>query len=215
VSTASVTLDPELRRLLAEAAAWRLAGLLFERPRAGWLEEVSALASEVNDPDLRTGAAHATAAYEGAYLAVLGPGRPLSPREAAWRPRQDPASILADVSAFYEAFAYRPRAEDPPDHVAVESGFAGFLRLKEAGARAAGEDDEAAVLASAYRLFLDEHLSVFAGPLSRRLIARGAPAWLAAAGMGLTALAGDRPDPLPLLATDEDEDRFLCGGCAG
>ncbi len=42
--------------LLTEAAAWWLAGRLFERPVPGYEEAIAALASEVKDEDLETAA---------------------------------------------------------------------------------------------------------------------------------------------------------------
>jgi hypothetical protein len=50
---------------------------------------------------------------------------------------------LSDLARYYEAFGYRPRGEDPLDHVAVEVGFVAYLHLKEALALA-NEDDEGA-----------------------------------------------------------------------
>lgn len=54
---------------------------------------------------------------------MLGPGGLASPREVAYRGMGDPGQILSDILAFHEAFAFRPEAEEPPDHVAVEAGF--------------------------------------------------------------------------------------------
>jgi hypothetical protein len=52
---------PDERRI-AEAATWRLLGLLLERPRAGWHAEVAALAREIADPALNGAAQSAQAA---------------------------------------------------------------------------------------------------------------------------------------------------------
>jgi hypothetical protein len=194
--------DPAIRALIEEAAWWRLLGLLFERPRGGWREEVAALAAEVGDPDLRAAAGAAATAAEGPYLRLLGPGGDVSPREAAHRGAEDPARTLSGLAALYGAFAYRPRAEDPPDHVAVEAGFAGYLRLKEAYARGRGDPVAAEDAASAHARFVATHLRALAGPLGRRLAAAGA-SWLALAALCLVSRAGNAPDPPP--APDPDE----------
>ena len=52
------------------------------------------------------GAAATAAAHASEYLDVLGPGGSVSPREVAYRGRQDQAQIIADVSAFYGAFPF-------------------------------------------------------------------------------------------------------------
>jgi nitrate reductase assembly molybdenum cofactor insertion protein NarJ len=134
----TTTLNPnqESRRAMAAALDWRLIGLLLERPRSGWIEEAQDLAAETGDKDLRDAVQAARGATEGTYLSLFAEGGFVSPRETTWRHREDPGQILADIAGFYEAFAFRPRAEDPLDHVAVEAGFIGYLCLKEAQAAA-------------------------------------------------------------------------------
>ncbi len=189
--SAAIT-DPRLRQLLEEATIFRLLGLLFECPREGWRKEVGALSPLVPDPEI-TAAADAAReeASEGLYLALLGPGGAVSPREVAYRGMEDPGHIVADVSAFYHAFAFRPRTEEPPDHVAVEAGFLGYLRLKEAYARLRGEAEQAEVAAQAAARFLAEHLSTFAGPFADRLEKTAAP-YLGAAAAALARRTGPR-----------------------
>jgi len=165
---------------LRQAAAWRLNGLLLERPRAGWIEDVEALAREVADAGLGAAAQAARAATEGEYLSLLGPGGAASPREVAYRTMEDPSRLLADLSAWYEAFAYRPRAEDPPDHLAVEAGFVGYLLLKEALALSAGDQEAAETTAEARARFLEERLAPFIEGLAGRLEGTGGHLELAA-----------------------------------
>ena len=156
--------------LLAEAAAWRLLSCLLERPRGEWRNEVETLAGEVWDRNLAACARRAAAdASEGAYLAVLGPGGALSQREVAYRPDRDPAAILARLAALYEAFAYLPASEDPPDHIAVELGFAGYLALKRAYAEQCDDAAAAALAADGLALFRAEHLDTFTAALAERL----------------------------------------------
>lgn len=158
--------------LLAQAAGWRLLSALLERPRDGWREEILALAREVADGELAAGARRvAEDASEGEYLAVLGPGGAVSPREVAYRPDTDPAAILARLNALYEAFSYRPASEDPPDHIAVELGFAGFLVLKRSFAEQRDDAASATLVAEGLALFRAEHLDAFAAALAERLAA--------------------------------------------
>lgn len=161
---AGVILSEAARALVQEAAAFRLAGLLLERPRPGWREDVSGLAREVHDPALEAAAALAEGGNEAAYLALLGPGGAVSPRHAAHIGVEDPGRRLNRLLELYEAFGYAPRAaEDPPDHIAVEAGFVGFLSLKAAHAEAGADREALALALDARRHFVSEHL----GPLGR------------------------------------------------
>jgi TorA maturation chaperone TorD len=173
-------------RALAEAAEWRLMALLLERPRVGWHEEVMALGREVGASALRAAAEAAHGATEGEYLHLVGPGGLVSPREVAYRSFEDPGQILADVASAYRAFAFRPRTEDPPDHIAVLTDFAGYLLLKEAFARANGNRTAAETTAVARRNFLVAHLTPMAAPFADRLAVHEA-AYLDAAARQLVA----------------------------
>jgi hypothetical protein len=197
--------DPVER--MAEAARWRLLGLLLERPRSGWYEEVAALAREVQDTALQSVADAARAEREGEYLRLLGPGAPVSPREVAYRGLADPGWVLADLRRFYDAFAYRPRAEDPIDHVAVETGFVAYLLLKEEAARAAGDDAAAHTTASAREAFVATHLAAMARSLAHALAPYGASGVATAAALLAARVpAGDAA----AFAADVDP----CDGCA-
>jgi hypothetical protein len=118
--------------------------------------------------------------------------------------------VLADLRGFYAAFAYRPRTEDPPDHVAVEAGFAGYLALKIA--YAARESDAIALETTegALRRFQRAHLARIAGPLAERLSA-GEPAHLRAAARILVRRAGAADASLPVLR-EEPEGPPCCPG---
>jgi hypothetical protein len=212
-------LDGEVTGLLRRAAGWRLLGLLFERPRRGWHDEVEALARESDDADLRAAAARARGAGEGSYLATLGPGGSTSPREVAWRGMHDPGHVLAELAGCYDAFGYRPLAEDPADHVAVEIGFMGYLTLKEAYALARGDAAARRTTREAFDGFGGEHLDVLAAELPARL-ASGPPHLAAAASV----LRKWRPtaarrrldlvrDPGP--PSVDDEPLACPGACAG
>lgn len=154
-------------KAIHQALRWRLIGLLLERPRTGWLSEVEALAAEINDESLREAAKSAADASEGTYLLMFGESGFVSPREVTYRPMEDPGQILANLAEFYNSFAFKPKAEDPSDHIAVESGFIGYLWLKEASA---GNRELAELACSARNRFIENHLSVIARPLSERIM---------------------------------------------
>jgi nitrate reductase assembly molybdenum cofactor insertion protein NarJ len=195
MTQAAAITEPTLQRLLGEATAWRLLGLLFERPRETWWQEVEALSRSVSDPEIRAAADTARdQASEGLYLALLGPGGPVSPREVTYRGMEDPGRILADIRAFYEAFAFQPETEEAPDHLAVEAGFVGYLCMKEAYARARGNKDEAEVAAKASARFREAHLAALAWPVTERL-AGADVRYLALAAAALAHRSGPRPEP--------------------
>ena len=177
--------------LLKEAAEWRLLGALFDRPTRTWRDVVRGLAAECDDRQLTALATSSLEATEGAYLRALGPGGLASPREIAYSATRDPGHVLAQLTAFYEAFAYRPPTDEPPDHVAVETGFVAYLRLKEAFALATGDDDHAQVTSAAASAFVESHLSTFAQPLAARLEGR-CDDYLARAAAALLARTGPR-----------------------
>jgi hypothetical protein len=201
----------ECATALATATDWRLLALLFERPHAGWGAEAAALGRAVQDAALAPAAAAAAEASAGTYLRLLGPGGGISPREVAYRGREDPGALLADIAAFYRAFAFHPCSEDPPDHVAVEAAFVGYLWLKEAYALACGDAGAAAISATARARFVEAHLRYFAAPLAERLAGAGVE-YLAAASRALAERCG----PAPTSAWDaSDEAGDAPMGCAG
>jgi hypothetical protein len=209
-------MDDVATALLREAAEWRLIGLLMEHPGRGWRREVRRLGSRVTDPAL-AGAVRAALddAGEGRYLAALGPGGAASAREVAYADRADPGKVLADVTAFYRAFAYDPKPPEPPDHVAVETGFIAYLRLKEAYARSRGRASEAEIAAAAAEAFLADHLSALAQPLAERLAAAGNTA-LALAGQALLVRVGPPRRAVPTMRAHHWEDRSdTCGEICG
>ncbi|MFN8545192.1 MAG: molecular chaperone TorD family protein [Candidatus Binatia bacterium] len=191
---------------IVEAARWRILGLLLERPRPGRHEEITALACEIGDRELGEVVEAVGALGEGEYLALLGPGGMVSPREVSYRGLEDPGWVLSDVSRCYAAFAYRPRAEDPPDHVAVEAGFVGYLHLKEGLARAEGDAEAAETTARARETFLAAHLGAIAGGLARKLAELGASPLAAAAVLLAARVPATAATSVP--GTDP-----LAGGC--
>jgi nitrate reductase assembly molybdenum cofactor insertion protein NarJ len=152
--------------LLRQAAEWRLIALLFEPPDDAWRAEVQALGESQSDELLREAAESALEeASPGLYHSTFGPGGPISPREVAYQKLVLPGALVSEIEGYYAAFGYTPRGDEPPDHLAVEAGFIGYLRLKEAYALSRGEPEPAAVAAEASQRFLVEHLAVMAQPL--------------------------------------------------
>lgn len=203
------------RAAVAAASEWRLVGLLFERPRDGWHADVDALAREVHSPTLRAASRVARDADEGSYLRVFGAGGGVSPREVTYRGMEDPGRLLANLAAFYEVFAFRPRAEDPIDHVAVEAGFVGYLRLKEAFATSRGDEAAAEVSAAGAKRFIEEHVRFWAEPLVAGLVRAGAPHLVLAARSALerSGPAPSRPSGPWTIAASEPRDADAACAC--
>ena len=59
--------DVDAQKLLSEAAAWRLASLLLERPRLQWHSEIERLSLEASDEKLSSCAREAGPATEELY----------------------------------------------------------------------------------------------------------------------------------------------------
>jgi nitrate reductase assembly molybdenum cofactor insertion protein NarJ len=200
-------------RLLAEALEWRLISLLFYRPTPGWRREVSELAAITPDACLKLAAESAeTEASEGLYHSIFGPGGPAPPREVSYCQMVQSGQLLAELSAYYDAFAYSPRVGEPLDHVSVESDFIAYLRVKEAYAVACGDLQRASVAAEAAEHFISEHLSDIAEPLANSLEHSGV-SYLANAGVALARRAGPprtKAAGLPVLQ-DTDDSAFQCG----
>lgn len=206
------TLDKPTRALITDAARWRLLSLLFERPRGNWRAQVAALSDSVDEEELRAVARRAASeATESQFLAILGPGSEASPREVAYRPLGDAGHLLAELQSFYNAFAFHPETEEPPDHVAVETAFVSYLQLKEAYARASGDTEAASIVSDAADSFLREHLCAIAALLPVRLDRCG-ESYLTDAVRLLRARVPYAP-PVPAAPPGEVEDPLGCGGC--
>ena len=171
--------DLDVRALIAEAASWRLASLLLERPRPEWRNEIAALSREASDESLLSCVDDVANATEENYHALFGPGGTVSPREVSYCGFEDPGHLMADLQAFYDAFSYLPMREDPIDHICVEAGFVSYLFLKEAYARREGNAEGAAITNSARNRFLRQHISRSAEGIRDRM--GRAPHYLASA----------------------------------
>lgn len=200
------TISPETSVLLEEAAIWRLAGLLFECPAAGWADQVVTLACEIKEPLLA--AAAEAARREGTtelYHSTFGPGGPAGPREVSYQRGVLPGGVLAEIRDLYDAFAYRPAVDEAPDHIAVEAGFVAYLHFKQAYALARGDDERAGLCAEVARRFIREHVSRIVHPLASSLACSGVT-YLAGAAEALRSRVGAPPAQSPLKVLDEESD---------
>lgn len=208
-------LESAEKQLISEAAEWRLIGLLFECPSDAWRKEVAGLAEEIRDEDLAEAARLAASeASEGLFHSTFGPGGPAPGREVSYRSWVQPGLMISEINAYYRAFAFSPKTPETPDHVAVEAAFVSYLKMKQAFAKAAGNEDNARVTSEAEAAFIGDHLSKIAEPLCRSLSLSGI-GYLEAAGKALFERTGTDPDKkgkrteLPLI--DTDEETFICG----
>jgi len=196
--------------LLQAAAEWRLLGLLFEAPDAQWKASVRPLLPAVKDRTLRAaGKAALQEAKVGLYFSTLGPGGPAQVREAAYRRTLDLGTLMADIEAYYTAFAFQPRTAEPCDHLAVEAAFISYLHLKEAYALFRGADTEALVAREAAQEFIREHLAYIAEPLAKSLQSSGIK-YMERAARHLLQRVGPAPVELhvvaPIQPADADEE---------
>ncbi len=208
-------MNPLPKGLLQEAACWRLLSLLFERPADGWRAQVEALSAEVPDGALREAAGAALReATESMYCSLFGPGGPAPAREASCRPGIQLGHLLAEITGIYQAFGYRYAAGEPPDHIAVETGFVAYLKLKQVYAGCSGAAEEAQRCAEAVEYFLSRRLSVLAFA-AREALEKVGPPYLTLAATALCERTGAPPDGHPLdfsgLAGDEPAGEFACG----
>jgi TorA maturation chaperone TorD len=177
--------EPKVAEILRQSAQWRLLGLLFECPGEGWQSQLDELAKEAGDEELTTAAEAARGeASPELYHTVFGPGGPAAVREVSYLETLIPGQSIADLQAFYDAFAYQPALDEPPDHAAVMLGFVSYLLLKEAYAVARGDVEQVEITADAATKFIEKHLADIAPPLAR-LLESSDIRYLALAGMAL------------------------------
>ena len=210
-------LSAVVQALVAEATEWRLIELLFRCPSDTWRQQVDAVACEVKDPLLSSAARLAVAgASEGAFHSIFGPGGPAPAREASYHGTIQLGYLMAELTAYYNAFAYSPAASNEPiDHVSVEAGFIGYLKLKQAFALNREAGAERSVAAEAADRFIREHLSAIAEPMSMALDQSDVP-YLELAGKALLGRTGPPPQQMTAILDHETDKRegclFDCGG---
>lgn len=206
----NASLDSRQCELLREAAAWRLISLLLEPPGDGWREKVVALVAEVSDPDLRSAAEAAwTEAAASTYHYLFGPGGPVLPREVSHRRMIEFGGLLAELQTYYDAFGYQPQTPEPADHIAVEAGFLGYLKLKECYALACGDTEHAAITAEAAQRFFEEHLAGLARAVAPGLEQSGIR-YLECTSKALLGRAPKSAPELPAVLPEAEPAPFCC-----
>lgn len=207
-------------RLAREAAEWRLLSLLFECPTLEWRKQVSELLQDVADEELKSAAHDALEqASEGLFHHTFGPGGPAPPREATYHQTVQLGYLMSELQAYYNAFAFHPVSNEPPDHISVETGFIAYLKLKEAYALACGSEEQAATASESAQRFSLEHLANIVEPFVNHLEASDIP-YLVKAGAALLHRVGPLPKaafpPLPILQNDDQqESEWVCGDGLG
>lgn len=213
MATKTVLNERELK-LAQDAAEWRLLSLLFECPTPEWRVQITALMDEVADTELQSAAQEALEeASEGLFHHTFGPGGPAPPREATYHQTVQLGYLMSELQAYYNAFAFHPVTAEPPDHVAVETGFIAYLKIKEAYALARRDEEQAATASESARRFLEEHLANIAQPLAEHLEGSGIP-YLAKAGAALLRRVGLPPaaaSPFPILQEELQDGEWGCG----
>lgn len=212
--SAAVPIDPVLVDVLHDAASWRLLGRLFECPSDQWRADISSLATEVPDPALAAAARDALEeASEGLYHSMFGPGGPAPPREVSYVDSLELGSVMSSVTGYYHAFGYTPALRESPDHVAVETGFMAFLRVKQAFALMEGDAAHIDVAARAAEAFRVDHMATYADRLAA-LLAEAPARYLQTASRTLAGRVGPRPGPkrLPVIQPPDEDDggEFAC-----
>jgi len=201
-------------RLAQEAAEWRLLSLLFECPTADWHKQISALIHDVADIEIKSAAQDALEqASEGLFHHTFGPGGPAPPREATYHQTVQLGYLMSELQAYYNAFAFHPVTNEPPDHISVETAFIAYLKLKEAYALACGDEGQAATASESAQRFTLEHLANMVEPFANHLEASDIP-YLVKAGAALLHRVGPTPktaSPLPILQEDRQESEWACG----
>lgn len=206
-------LEQSVKTHVADAAEWRVIQLLFQCPSEEWKQQLAKLHVEIEDADLRQAAALAIQdASEGNFHSIFGPGGPAPAREASYQGTLALGNLISELGVYYDAFGYVSTGPEPPDHVSVQAGFVGYLRLKQAFADATGEQESAAIAKEAAERFLAEHLAAVAEPLSGALDHSGEP-YLELAGRALLKRAGPRPKQMFDILDQEElaESVFECG----
>jgi len=201
--------------LLREAAEWRLISLLLECPVGDWQENVKNLAKEITDSQLKTATEFAKVeASEGLYHSIFGPGGPAPAREVSYRSWVQPGYLLSELSAFYKAFSYQSNLQESPDHIAVETGFMAYLKLKEAFAEECNDQENVEITAKAAKTFNAEHLAKMTEQITKSLASSGIE-YLALTSAALLKRVGHDKDKkirqiLPVLG-EINEEIFECG----
>jgi TorA maturation chaperone TorD len=184
---------------LCRAVSWRFGSLLFREPygeRSWELRALIPLVPPVLQAAAERLAAEANARGDG-YFAVMGPGG-CAATESAYdlAAMANRGPLIAEVSAFYEAFEYPARltSDLAPDHIVIELDFLGFLALKVAYALHDGRVDDREISEAADADFRDRHLRFWLEALRDRLHEIEGSSFADAANWVCQMLAADLDD---------------------
>jgi TorA maturation chaperone TorD len=172
-------LNAEARHWLRKAAAWRYFSLLFRLPSRETRNELKRLGREVPRGIRGLGQEWTSLplkAAEAEYHRVLGAGGvPCVESSYDDNALAGRGPLLADVRAFYEAFAYTPEKlpAELPDHIAVELDFLSYLAMKASFAHHAGTPEQKRVSVDAYHQFAKSHLNPWVGKLQASVARAG------------------------------------------
>ena len=177
----------ELRKWLDQAAIWRTASLLLHSPTGQVVQQLQMLIPEL--PEKQRSALQglpfsALEMWQMEYHEVLGPaGIPACESSYDTSALAGRGPLLAEVSGYYQAFAYRPESETPetPDHASVELGFLSYLALKVAFAIHQGALEDRRICEDAYWKFLEEHPRYWMGAFLERIAGTESVLYAAAA----------------------------------
>ena len=191
----------DVNQWLARAAAWRFGAALFREPHPGARSELESLVPLL--PESRRTDAARLAGDEDArndqYFAVLGPGGcPATESAYDLAAMANRGPLVAEVSAFYEAFGYPPRltSDLAPDHLVIELDFLGFLAMKVAYAQYEGRDADREIAEAAYLDFRDRHPRFWMEGLRDRLSEMGATPFASGAEWVCDALTAEAEQAL-------------------
>ena len=191
----------DVNQWLARAAAWRFGAELFREPHPDARNELQSLVPLL--PESRRTDAARLAADEDArndqYFAVLGPGGcPATESAYDLAAMANRGPLVAEVSAFYEAFGYPPRltSDLAPDHLVIELDFLGYLAMKVAYAQHEGRDADRDIAKAAYLDFRDRHPRFWMEGLRDRLSEMGATPFASGAEWVCDALTAEAEQTL-------------------
>jgi hypothetical protein len=162
--------SPELVHHMEAAAHWRLLGQVFSYPGSGWAGRIELLIECLREERY---AELARAALRGSspelWMRLFGPAGPVRTRAVAWLGGIQPGYLLAELSAFYEAFGFEPPAGCAPDQLPALLDFAAWLELKLAYACVQRDGERVEVTQRALKTFLERFVAPLAWPVYRQL----------------------------------------------
>ncbi|MGH9602849.1 MAG: TorD/DmsD family molecular chaperone [Terriglobales bacterium] len=181
-----IAAEHEVSIWLERATSYRFFSLYFRLPTEEVSAELAALAAEVSSElrelaKMRQQLTLEECAQE--FHRVLGAGGiPACASSYDDNALAGRGPMLADISGFYQAFAYRPEPPpaEVPDHLAVELDFLSYLAVKVAFALHEGCQDEAEIARRACEQFLTEHLHEWTERFHLRLEQSASPIYIQA-----------------------------------